>query len=216
MLEIINSRFEELTNTGSVYNHTLKDQVFVSKNDQAKMQQFALSVVHLIKQLTGQSSHYYIECQRIMDNPNFQTGMKAEMLRKIYGILSSAKSEWDAGFLKEIDYIVAAETFDDFLDHARKYHKAGKKTESAVLASAVLEDTIKKICKKNNTGTSLTLDPSIDELVKAGVFTSVKAKKIKYIAGIRNKALHANWDEFDIKDVGESINCIEELIQNYL
>ena len=47
-----------------------------------------------------------------------------------------------------------------------------------------------------------SLDPLIDELVKNEVITPVKAKRIKGFAAVRNHALHAEWEEFDIKDVG--------------
>jgi len=62
----------------------------------------------------------------------------------------------------------------------------------------------------------MTLDPLIDELVKAGVFTPVKAKRVKAYTGVRNHADHAEWDAFDIRDVGEIINGTRELIEEFL
>ncbi|GAI58184.1 unnamed protein product [marine sediment metagenome] len=133
------------------------------------------------------------------------------------GLLISAQTDWSEGMLREIEYVIAAETFDDFLDHATSYHRAGKKIEASVLASAVLEDTIKKIAVKNSIETKgKSLDPLIDDLKAAGVFTPVKAKRGKAYAGIRNKADHAEWDEFDIKDVGKMIEGIRELIEEFL
>jgi polyhydroxyalkanoate synthesis regulator phasin len=41
-----------------------------------------------------------------------------------------------------------------------------------------------------------SLESLIDDLVKVGVFTDVKAKRVKSFARIRNHALHAEWDEF--------------------
>ncbi|MCH8027331.1 MAG: hypothetical protein IID63_04330 [candidate division Zixibacteria bacterium] len=133
------------------------------------------------------------------------------------GILDSLEQEWEWGFLGHMEYVYVAETFDQFLDIAQDYHKANKKIESAVLASAVLEDTIKKICKKNKIDVkSKTLDPLVDELVKRNVVTTVKAKRIKSHTAIRNHALHADWDEFDIEDVGSMIKGIRELIDQKL
>ncbi|GAI03064.1 unnamed protein product, partial [marine sediment metagenome] len=133
-------------------------------------------------------------------------GIPSKIVLKMLGLLISAQEEWSKGMLREIEYVIAAETFDDFLDHAASYHKAGKKIEASVLASAVLEDTIKKIAVKNSMETrERSLDPLIDDLKAAGVFTPVKAKRVKAYAGIRNKADHAEWDEFDIKDVGQMI-----------
>jgi uncharacterized protein YutE (UPF0331/DUF86 family) len=62
----------------------------------------------------------------------------------------------------------------------------------------------------------VSIEPLIDELVKAGVFTPVKAKRIKAYAGVRNHALHAEWDDFDSRDVGEMVQGIRELIDEFL
>jgi uncharacterized protein YutE (UPF0331/DUF86 family) len=133
------------------------------------------------------------------------------------GLLKGTKEEWDHGLLGRMEYIVAGATFDDFLDYADEYHKGNKKMESSVLASAVLEDTVKKIAQKNGLITEgKTLDPLIDELVKANVFTPVKAKRVRSFAGVRNHALHAEWDKFDNSDVGAMIKGIRELIEESL
>jgi len=105
----------------------------------------------------------------------------------------------------------------NYFRHASTYHKAGKKIESAVLASAVFEDTIRKISQKNDfSEKGKSLETIIDELTKMNIFTPVKAKRIKGYSAIRNKALHAQWDDFDIRDVGELIKGTRELIETYL
>ena len=133
------------------------------------------------------------------------------------GLLIGAKEEWEHGLLEKIEYIIAGATFDDFLDHVTQYHKGNKKIEAAVLGSAVLEDTVKKIAQKNVIQTSgKSLDSLIDSLVKGNVLTPVKGKRVKAYIGVRNCALHAEWDKFEISDVGELINGTRELIENYL
>jgi hypothetical protein len=113
--------------------------------------------------------------------------------------------------------MVAASTFDDFLDHAEVYHKGNKKIEASVLSSAVLEDTIKKICKKHKMETAnKSLEPLIDALIEGSVFTPVKGKRVKGFSAVRNYALHAEWDKFDINDVGSLIKGLRELIADYL
>lgn len=89
--------------------------------------------------------------------------------------------------------------------------------ESSVLASAVLEDSIKKIARKYSIDSKdKSLEPLIDELKKTWVFSDVKTKRIKFYSGIRNKALHAEWADFDIHDVGEMIKGLHELIEYFL
>jgi phage terminase large subunit-like protein len=59
----------------------------------------------------------------------------------------------------------------------------------------------------------VALDALIADLVKMGVLTAVKAKKIKGYSAIRNKALHAQWDDFDIRDVGDMIKGTREILE---
>ena len=86
-----------------------------------------------------------------------------------------------------------------------------------MLASAVLEDSIKRIAVKNQVDPKgLSLEPLIDELAKRSVFSPVKTKRIKSFAGVRNHALHAEWEKLDLKDVGAQIAGIRELLDEHL
>jgi uncharacterized protein YutE (UPF0331/DUF86 family) len=120
------------------------------------------------------------------------------------------------GLLTEVAYQIYAETFDDFLDQAERMHKGGSLEGSSVLAAAVLEDTMKKIAGKNNVQPAPGLEETINALVAAGVFTGVFAKRVKAWAGVRTAALHARWDELDLKAVGDLIRGTRELISDYL
>jgi hypothetical protein len=153
----------------------------------------------------------------LLAHPDFKIGVASHLVLQMHGILTSAREELEHGMLARIEYIFAAATFDDFLDHAADYHKGNKKIEASVLASAVLEDTVKKIATKNSIAAAgVSLEPLIDELAKAGVFTPVKAKRVKGFAAVRNHALHAEWDKFDIRDVGELISGTRELLASFL
>lgn len=175
------------------------------------------SSYNLIQEIVPKGSQYYDQTVRLLNAEGMSGCISTIVIQKMLGLLNSAKEEWDNELFEQIEYIFAAETFDDFLYHATKYHKANRKMESSILASAVLEDIMKKIAKKNSIEPKgKSIEPLIDELVKARVFTKVKARRIKAYAGTRNHAFHAEWNDFDLKDVGEMINGIRELIENYL
>lgn len=223
MKEKITERFDELIEQGRELSSKIgtdsrgRPKYWVDEAQISLYQEWLSSVSNLLRVVTQRDSHYFKEVDRLMKQPERSGGIPTSVVMKMSGLLTSAKTEWSKGMLREVEYIIAAETFDDFLDHAAHYHKANKKIESSVLASAVLEDTIKKIAIKNSMEAKRkNLDPLINELVKHGVFTPVKAKRIKSYTGIRNKALHAEWDEFDIKDVGGMVEGIRELIEKYL
>lgn len=183
----------------------------------SEVQAWIGSVGNYFRLTATPDTYYHQECTRILENPELQKGMPFHTVQKLVGLLKSINDEIAKGLLRKAEYIFVATTFDDFLDHAAVYHKGGKKLESSVLASAVFEDTIRKIATKNEiTESGRSMEALIDGLSKSGVFTPVKAKRIKGYAAIRNKALHAQWDEFDIKDVGELIKGARELIESYM
>ena len=218
MKDIITNRFRELVAQGQQHaRRTNRDTYYLDSHEITPVHAWLSSVSNLLQTASLPGSVFFNESKTLMTHENMKHGIPSEIVSKMLGLLMSAQQEWESGLMRRIEYIVSAETFDDFIDHAENYHKGNKKIESAVLASAVLEDTVKKICLKNSISTKgQSLESLIDELSKAGAITPVKAKRIKAFAGVRNHALHAEFDDFDIKDVGEMIKGIRELIEDYL
>lgn len=233
--EEVTKRFEELIKQGQGLIGTLGPAVsiihadgrtefdqksyeyWVSQKRIPEFRSWLTSAANLIHYVAPPEAHLAKECDRFLADNDLKRGVTSSVLVQMLGLLTGAKDEWDHGLLGKIEYIVAGATFDDFLDHAEEYHKGNKKIESSVLASAVLEDTVKKICKKNNIEPSgKKLDDLISELVQAEVLTQVKAKRMRSFSGVRNHALHAEWDKFDISDVGAMIKGIRELIEEFL
>jgi len=176
-----------------------------------------MSCANLLQVAAPASSHFVAESTKLLAETDDASGIKTSTVSKMLGVLESASTEWSAGMMRSIEFMVAAATFDDFLDHAAAYHKGGKKTEAAVLGSAVFEDVVKRICAKHKiAATGKTVDPLIDDLAAAGVLTAVKAKRAKAYAGVRNHALHAEWDKLDLKDVGQMLQGVRELIEEHL
>ncbi len=175
------------------------------------------SAANLVLTLVPAESHYRKEYDRLMENELMEKGLPSDVIQKMYGLLRSAKDEWDAGLLRRVEHVIFASAFDDFLDHASLFHKSNKKMEAAVLASAVLEDTMKKITAKHALPSSgKSLEEQIDALAKAGVLTPVKAKRVRAWAGTRKHAFHDEWDLFDIRDAGDLIDGTRELIDEFL
>ena len=222
MKEQIEKRFESLIQLGQRLisqmprNEYGSHEYWVDSNRLTEYHSWIYSVNNFLNFLSKANSIYANEMASLLETKEVKGDVASDSVKKIFGLLNSAFNEWKEGFLERIEFIIAAETFDDFLDHSEDYHKSNKKVEASVLASAVLEDTLKKIALKNSVSQNQSLEPLIDELTSNNVFTPVKAKKFKSYVGIRNSALHARWDEFDIKDVGYLIKGIKELIEDYL
>ena len=222
MKEEFEKRLNELLHEGenlisSIPRDEYSSSYWIPDHRIAEYQKWMGSTTNLINLIDQPNGTFVISCNKLLQEKENKTGIPSSIFQKMFGILGSVQEEWKRGFLRKIEHIIIAEAYDDFLDHAEIYHKGNKKIESAVLASSVLEDTIKKISHKHGITTKKkSLEPLIEELVKEGIITPVKAKRIKGFSGVRNHALHAEWNEFDIKDVGQLISGIRELIENFL
>lgn len=202
---------------GKICYYENRPSYWYRREEIAEIQAWIASVSNFFRLTSTPDTYYHQECSRILEDSDLRRGVPFHIVQKLVGLLESIKDEIANGLLRKAEYLFIATTFDDFLEHASVYHRGNKKTESSVLASAVFEDTMRKIASKNGISeASRAVDAIIDDLTKANVFTPVKAKRLKGHAGVRNKALHAQWDDFDIKDVGELIKGTRELIDNYM
>ena len=135
----------------------------------------------------------------------------------VASILESLLSDIDNGLISSIENQTKAVVFDDFLDHAKEYAKRDLSKESGVISGVVFEDTLRTICRNHDIEEKgKKLDELISVLSKKEIFNKLKAKKARVAAHVRTKATHAQWDEFGISDVNETIAFTEELITNNL
>ena len=132
-------------------------------------------------------------------------------------MLEHLKGDIQEGLLTSIANRARAETFDNFLDHAQSYHDEGKKQESGVIAGVVFEDAVRRICTKHSIlETGKKLDTLLSEIVKASIITPIKAKRARVAAHVRTKATHAQWNEFELDDVEDTIRITKDFIENHL
>jgi hypothetical protein len=132
-------------------------------------------------------------------------------------ILELLLQDIDRGLLASIEDHTRASVFDDFLDHAKEYARNNISNEAGVIAGVVFEDTLRTICRNSDIDEKdKKLHFLIDQLVKSGILTQVKAKRARVAAHVRTKATHAQWDEFEIEDVNTTIEFTEELILKHL
>ncbi len=138
-----------------------------------ELQAWIASVANLFRIIATPDTYFQQECGRLLQDEHLRRGVPYHVVQKLVGLLDSLSEEMQRGLLRRAEYIFAASTFDDFLNHAEEYHKAGKKIESSVLASAVFEDTVRKLAARSELKQSgVALETIIDDLAKANVITT--------------------------------------------
>ena len=135
----------------------------------------------------------------------------------VAAILMNLIKDIQSGLLSSMADHVRAGVFDDFLDHAKLYMKDGRKNEAGVIAGVVFEDTVRRACRKHGISENgEKLDELISQLAKSGVLSATKAKRARVAADVRNKATHAQWNDFDDNDLKTTVEFTEEMILEHV
>ena len=132
-------------------------------------------------------------------------------------VLEYVKKDIDNGLLVSFSDSIRAEVFDNFIDHSEEYLKKNMKNEAGAIAGVVFEDSVRRLSTKHSIPeTGEKLDNLISALSKKSIITAVKAKRFRVAADVRTKATHAQWAEFKIADVEETIRLVRDIAENYL
>ena len=175
-------------------------------------QAWLVAVRSILSKLFGNTSHpYKSKIEEICDEA--ENSDLLICVGYVSAILVHLISDLDNDLIFSTENQTRADVFEDFLEQAKVYMKSNNCREAAVLAAAVFEDTIRSISRKSRiVEEGVRTDKLISDLTKKGVLTTVKAKRARASADVRNKALHAQWRDIDLDDVRTLIFFTEELI----
>lgn len=148
---------------------------------------------------------------------------------QLYGMILGLKSAYENGMLKNLSELIETNVIADYLIQAEQLLNGNKKGihtygPAAVLAGTVLEDSLRRLCNRQEPPISTTktgghpksMGILIDDLKNANLFNELKAKQLRAWADIRNAAAHGRFDEFNREDVEQMILGIQTFLANYL
>lgn len=130
------------------------------------------------------------------------------------GVLSSALSDLEDGFLIGQEFIIAGEVFDSILEQAKHFVQNNYKDPAAVLARVVLEDALKRIARIEGVDENQKASVINDELKKKGRFSQPQWRFIQGWLDIGNSATHGKFDQYTQDDVVKMIDDIELFLVN--
>jgi hypothetical protein len=169
---------------------------------------FVTSTRNLIQTIFGKESVHFRAFERIVEK-----SIGTSLINSIKGVFLAAANDFDCG-LVDIDSAIAGEIFADFTRLATRALQEGHKDVAAVLASAALEDAMKKLATKNaiTLADDAPLSQIIAALKSARVIGGNQAAMLTGMQRIRNAAMHANWQEINDSEVRTLIVFVEGLI----
>lgn len=147
---------------------------------------------------------------------------------EILGILHGLRSDVAAGLLESFTRRVEDNVVADYLTMAERLLAGEPGSQShipaAVLAGAVLEDALRRLCQRQqppltvakDNGEPKMMNALIDDLRKADVLNELKAKQLRAWADIRNAAAHGRFDEVKAFDVTQMLSGVGQFLADYL
>lgn len=147
---------------------------------------------------------------------------------ELLGIIMGIKNDYEAGFLGELSDLIESNVVADYMAQANQLLGEGigqyDYVPAAVLAGAVLEDALRRLCQRRNppidllkpNGDYKTMGSLIEDLKRVATYNELVAKQLRAWADIRNAAAHGKFEEFDRSQVERMIAGIQDFLAKYL
>jgi hypothetical protein len=149
--------------------------------------------------------------------------------KQLLGFIIGLQRDYKAEMLVSLEEKIEAQVTDDYMGQAEQLLGEGISGQydhvpAAVLAGAVLEDALRRLCQRRSPPIDLfmpdgrykTLGPLITDLQRANAFNKVKAEQLQLWAKIRNYAAHGQFGEFNRSDVETMIAGVKNFIGDFV
>jgi len=177
-------------------------------------------VLNLHKFITPPNS-YQIKSLEYLINKYLSRGGRGVHFRLNFfdnckGILKATYSDYKEGFLKDLRTEIRAEADADFLSQAHRLLEEKLKDSAAMLTGAVLEDALRQLCIKYGVKKGSNIESMNVPLRKAEAYGLPAQQQVTAWAAIRNKADHARFKEYDIKEVRLMQQGVKDFVAKHL
>jgi hypothetical protein len=206
-LKQVLDRYTELRGGGS-------DNLFAHSD--AEQTEMYTSLVAAIERLAPAGTYYYENLQATLSHhdPNDN-----EAIPTLVGIAVALKTAYESGYLNQIEELIHADLFADFLDMGEYLLKENYKDPAAVIIGGVLEEHLRKLCLKNSISITTNNIPKKAETMNADlakkVYNRLDQKNITAWLDLRNKAAHAKYKEYTDDQVKVALLGIRDFIARF-
>ena len=172
-------------------------------------QKWATSAEALIGTVCRQHSPYYKNFTRVREKCDGERFY----IKSLAGIFRSAKEAFDGDYLFDLEREFSAEVFGSFIVLAKQALTEDNKDVAAVLASAALEDALKRHAVSNG----LDVDDAkmakvINALKSKGFISGAQKPMLDAMLQMRNRAMHAKWEKIQKPEVSSLVAFVEQFL----
>lgn len=175
-----------------------------------KWEEWTTNVMNLLERAFGTDSVHARNFRSAYEESS--TGWSYN-LKKAKGIFLAAKSDFEGGYIFGLNKVLSGEILGDFVILAKAVLKDGSKDVAAVLASAALEDALKRYARDNGLDVDEKgMQDIVSALKSKGLVSGAQKSLLDTMPKLRNYAMHANWQKLSIEDVGSIIGFVEQFL----
>jgi len=183
----------------------------------ALLSQVRTSLVTAIERLAPTGTYYYASLKVALEDYGFYN---CDIIPILVGIAQALKIAYESGYLYDIEELIHAQLFSDFLDMGDYLLKEGYKDPAAVIIGGVLEEHLRKLCLKNSINIKTNdhfkkADAMNADLANSNAYNRLDHKSITAWLDLRNKAAHGKYDEYTNDQVNVSLLGIRDFIARF-
>ena len=173
---------------------------------------WATSALNLLQGVFGENSPHTLRLKAELDHIT-NNNVWEDHLHSIRGIFLGAKSDFDGGHIFNVEAALTGEVFGDFVTAAKAALSEGHHTVAAVLASAALEDALKRFATVNGLDVAgKSMQDVVNALKSKGMVSGAQKTLLDSMPKIRDYAMHAEWDKIGPQDAGSVIGFVEQFL----
>ncbi len=189
----------------------------ISNQYYPKVKSWSVKSGNVIEMVCGNSSVHFSHFEELEKN-EYSPYWSKSYHRELQGILHSASSDLENGFLLNREFLIAVDILDNVLEQALTLLDAGYKDPAAMLCRVVLEDALKRLARAS--GISDVEDKKTSqinqELRSANAYNKTQWRQITTWLDYGNDAAHGNFETYTETEVQNMIDGIESFLATYL
>lgn len=176
---------------------------------------WANSALNLVLGVFGKDSPHY---QRLSEHVTeaSRTYVALRALDACRGSFLGAKSDADGDYIFRLETQFTGEVFGNLVTAAKAAQAEGHHEVAAVLASAALEDALKRFAAANQIATDgKTMEEVVNALKSKGLVGGAQKTLLSAMPKIRNQAMHADWQNLTPQEVGSLVGFTEQFLLSH-
>lgn len=167
---------------------------------------------NIIYSVFGPQSSQYKNFMEILPKYGIRMVEHSYDIYPIIGVLAGALNDLENGYLIGQEFLIAGEVFDSILEQAKELIRCEFKDPAAILVRVIIEDSLKRIARREEINDSQRASAINDELKKKGVYSQHQWRIIQVWLDIGNNAAHGKFNTYAKTDIEKMINEVEQFL----